>query len=656
MRRKKQHGLCDGVLDVDFRGRRARWAGMGVRMGSRDACRVAFYSKSLFFRRESDEMESEKEDFSTPEFPTSRSAIPVPNAECPMPVCSFSFALWATRNSEGLHEMRMVLPARYSFVVCRGFRTMLDFARGGSASGTVSSSDGMHGRNGKSAMVMNGRRCLLALKCLLLAGWVAFVAGSVAGCASNFSRGSSGREQTVGPGRMTPSEIQSEVMSFTDSFNAAITQSWSGVSATGRAEAAEAGFLSPEGERATALRRAALEVNLSNATASLSIASSPNPFVALADMVTLVTLQRMVLETPQAAELYGPELQAKLVAVYRAQEGRIWRIAERAMTPEQQEELRELIASWREENPTATYVANVRLEDYGSQRQQGAKVRRQTNTGLLALFALDPMAGLDPVQREAARSRMLAERVFFFASRSGSLVKWNVELLYQNLLRAPEFNQLLESVKQASDSTARFSALAERVPAELTTQREEAIKQFFAALTKEREAAVNQAVNQAVSRMDEAISGQRRALLAELENAKGGVRDTLRDVRETAQATDKLAERLTTLVHAADVLAGRILPDAEAPDPNRMTVHEFNAAAERTGETVDRMTRLVERVEALLASPAASQGSGVVRTAVQEVQMGSNQVMDRAFWRLVVLALLVPFSVAAAYKWAVRRT
>lgn len=57
--------------------------GEGVRMGLRDA--RAFYSKTLFFRRESDEMESEKEDFSTPEFPTPHSAISMPNAECPVP-------------------------------------------------------------------------------------------------------------------------------------------------------------------------------------------------------------------------------------------------------------------------------------------------------------------------------------------------------------------------------------------------------------------------------------------------------------------------------------------------------------------------------------------------------------------------------------------
>lgn len=488
-------------------------------------------------------------------------------------------------------------------------------------------------------MLTSVRRCVLIVSCVGLA--------MLSGCASNFGRNSTPREQTIGPGRMTPSEIQSEVMSFTDSFNAAITQSWSAVSATGRAEASEAGFLSPEGERATALRRAALEVNLSNATASLSIASSPNPFVALADMVTLVTLQRMVLETPEAAALYGPELQRQLLAVYGAQEERIWRIAARAMTPEQQQELRDLIGAWRAENPAATYVSNVRLEDYGSRRQQGVQVLRQSNTGLLALFALDPMAGLDPTQREVARSRMLAERVFFFASRSGGLLKGNVELLYQNLLRAPEFTQLLASVKQASDSAVRFGTLAENLPHEISVQRERAIEQVFAALAKEREAMVLQ--------INETVTNQRRATFEDLDRAQGGVRGTLSDFRETATTASKLTEQMTTLVKLTDVLAGRFAAEgAGSAATDRNPIAEFKGAAERTGETVERMTKLVERIENLLGSPTATQAPNVMRTAMQEVQTGSNQVIDRAFWRLVALGLLIPFATAAAYKWAVK--
>ena len=55
-------------------------------------------------------------------------------------------------------------------------------------------------------------------RCIFIAGLL-FTLIALSGCASNF-RGSA-REQSVGPGRMTASKIQSEVMSFTDSFNAA---------------------------------------------------------------------------------------------------------------------------------------------------------------------------------------------------------------------------------------------------------------------------------------------------------------------------------------------------------------------------------------------------------------------------------------------------
>lgn len=489
-------------------------------------------------------------------------------------------------------------------------------------------------------MLTTAHRALLFATCFGLA--------ICSGCGM-FSRNTGGREQAIGPGKMTPTEIQSEVMSFSDSFNAAITQSWREVAAQGRAETAEAGFLSPEGERATVLRRAALEVNLSNANASLSIASSPNPFVALADMITLVTLQRMVLETAQAGEILGPEMQANLVSVYRTQEAQIWRVADRAMTPAQQQELRDMIDAWRAENPNVTYVANVRLEDFGSRRQQGKPIASSQTTSLLSLFALDPLAGLDPAQREVARSRMLAERVFFFASRSANIVKWNIELLYQNLLRAPEFVQLLESVKQASESTKTFSDVAATLPEVVRVQREQAIEQAFAFVKREREGLVAQ--------VNEAVTSQRAAALQDLERAQSSMSGTMREFRETAASADKLAERLTHLVNAADVLTARFAPEPGAAprDPNRQPMQEFTTAAERTGETVDRMTKLVERVENLLASPIATQGQGVMRTAVQELQLGSNQLVDRAFWRLIVLGLLIPFSCAAAYKWATRR-
>src|SRR3954468_22298989 len=93
-------------------------------------------------------------------------------------------------------------------------------------------------------------------------------------------------EARLGPGGLTAAELQSEVMSFTDTFNASISQVWNQVAAEGRALSTPKGLADPaaEAERASQLRRASLENKLATVNAALSIAASPNPTVALGDM------------------------------------------------------------------------------------------------------------------------------------------------------------------------------------------------------------------------------------------------------------------------------------------------------------------------------------------------------------------------------------
>src|SRR5207248_1930394 len=67
-------------------------------------------------------------------------------------------------------------------------------------------------------------------------------------------------------------------------------------------------------------RRAALEIKIANVTGALQIATSPNPTVGVADMVTLVTLQRMILQDPWAAETFGPDKARSIVNAYKEQE------------------------------------------------------------------------------------------------------------------------------------------------------------------------------------------------------------------------------------------------------------------------------------------------------------------------------------------------
>src|SRR5689334_3878344 len=68
-------------------------------------------------------------------------------------------------------------------------------------------------------------------------------------------------ERRAGPGKLTPSEIQSEVMTFTDTFNAAVSEAWNRAAATGRAESPAAGLAAPtaDTDKASQIRRASLQ-------------------------------------------------------------------------------------------------------------------------------------------------------------------------------------------------------------------------------------------------------------------------------------------------------------------------------------------------------------------------------------------------------------
>lgn len=414
-------------------------------------------------------------------------------------------------------------------------------------------------------------------------------------------------EVRFGPGKLTAAAVQSEIMSFTDTFDAAVAEQWNRIEADARATLSAGDEELSDVDRAAAnrMRRAALENKLATVSAALSIASSPNPTVALADMITMVTLQRMVVESPVAVERFGEEHAGAMAELYREQEAKVWRIGTRAMSPKQQEELKNLIAEWREANPDATYVANVRLEDFARNRQQAIVDTKKSGDSLLSLVALDPLAGLEPAQREVLMSRMFAERMFFYGTRMPQVLKWQVESLSQSLLRAPELTQALSSIDEFTESAQRIASVTERLP-----------------------------------------------------ETQDKFQDTLREFRDTVQATNDAAATLTTAIHAADGFAARFQRDkpsgegsmaANASDPARGNgLAKYQAAVAQTGDAADRLTVLAKSLDRLLDSPALTEESGVLQSTVVDVQSRAESVINYAFMRLLAIALVVPFAVALA--------
>lgn len=435
----------------------------------------------------------------------------------------------------------------------------------------------------------------------------------------------------VGPSGLEPSEIQSELMSFDDTFANIISQEWN---------QAGSGALLPEGEaKPTAeqqqrMRRVALELKIANVSGALSIASSPNPMVAVGDMITMITLQRLALQEPWANELFGPGVAGQLADTYYDQEQKIWALGDKIFTKRQGEQLRDVIAQWRQEHPDQRYVSGIRLEAYARARQQSV-ASSESSGSLFSLLMLDPLAGLDPATREVQQSRMLGERIFYYASRMPQLMKWQAQSLSESVLNDPSVRSAVASAAKMSDAADRISRVAEQFPRE----RKETLDQFFGGVTAQRE-----------------------ALMSDLRDDRGQIQDTLKEFRATIDAGQDLAKTLNTTIQSAQSLAKQVNPPGqpaapkkeEGPDP----LEQYKAAAAQTTLAADRLTGFADRLDSVLNSEGWNEVAGSVQNVTAGIQSSGERLIDRMFWRMLIIVLVTPFAVVGAlalYRMGSRR-
>jgi hypothetical protein len=472
-------------------------------------------------------------------------------------------------------------------------------------------------------------------------------------------------ESRMGPERLTSAEIQSEVMTYADTFGAIVNEVWNNVLRGLRLEALP---LDPAAiatdpleldralEQVKRAERISVHQKLAAVRASILIASSPNPAVALADMMTMVTLQRTVMERRRMAALYGINGQKTLVEAFREQERRIWAIGERAMSAKQLEELRQMIEAWVAANPNVNYVAGVRLEDFARARQKSQVQGEGSSGSLLSLVALDPLAGLDPAQRDLQKTRLLAERMFFYASRVPQLLTWRFETVYQKLLGAREIEELRDSMQRTADAVPRAIAVAEKLPEDIAAEREVLLRQFFEELSGERQATLQQ--------FFEALRQERETILRELDAKLADSAATFADLRKTMQSGESLAASLQRLLASGSELASRVMPPADSkssPGPSSVEpvqLDDYARVIEQTANAADRLSSLVSGIDVLLRPGEDANAKPRLIAATSEVETSSRKLIDSAFGRLLVLIIVAPLMAALAaflYRWAVRR-
>jgi hypothetical protein len=352
-----------------------------------------------------------------------------------------------------------------------------------------------------------------------------------------------------------------------------------------------------------------------------SIVSGANTLSGLLDLTVLITLMRSTLEDYWQPKVFG-ESARTLTESCRLAETGIWEYTDKVLTREQRAELRRAIDVWRRQNPLPESVLSARAQGFTSRLAQVNASSASKTGSVFGLLRLDPFSGLDPATREIAESRLFAERALFVFQRMPMLLRWQTELTALNAAAMPAVQQLVTNSTQIAESVDRFSRVAEQLPRQLSTEREEILRAF--------------------------------------EKQEQTLAPIVSDVRGALTAGTQMSASLNTTITTFDGLmkrfgVGEPKPDeAPAAKGEPFRIKDYAETAAQLEQMSLRLTELIRTFDQTLGSPNLSQLAAQVKPVVQQAQAGGKEVVDYAFWRGMMLVGSA-LAAALAYRFLAMR-
>ena len=343
--------------------------------------------------------------------------------------------------------------------------------------------------------------------------------------------------------------------------------------------------------------------------ASLDIAIGPNPSTSLLDLLVLVSLQTWSFEKHWIPNGIGDAGTLALARLKRA-EADAWASARVALSEEQIAALHVLIENWIRENPDRTVVALVRFDEFDDARRISSAAMRGKAEGLLKQVS--------EVTAEVEDVRLFGERLLWFAGRYPYLLGEQTELTAYRIFDQPEMRQLFAAGKSAQHLSDTLAARVETLDATLEQQQ----NQLFARLHEERMAMVNH--------FFDSFAKERSRFLDDITSRQSELSGIMKELRETVAASERLAVETTSAATAVDRVVARIASDTG----KNFRITDVRDAALETAAAAERLTRLLERTEQLLASESLNR-------AVDNLSQPADRSIDRLFWRGVILILLL---------------
>jgi hypothetical protein len=402
-----------------------------------------------------------------------------------------------------------------------------------------------------------------------------------------------------------PAALQTEVLRFADSFG--------GQTSVALDEYARR-VNTPEAQIE------ALRWKLALGSSVLGIATGPNPTANILDFVSLATLLRLSLEerapkvVPRGA--FDPWLDTS-----RDLETNAWKLAAEFLTADQQSQLHAAIEQWRGQNPAVSDTFFARPQELASAIRASGEKQSQSGS-VFSLVGLDPMSGLDPAVREVTRTRLFAERALYAAERMPFLLRWQTQLLTDEVLDQKQITNALASAERLSRAADSVSQTAAQLPKD--------------------------------------ISEERKAILDALQAQEGKLRDLSGQVGQMLTDGQNMSTSLnTTLITftALMKLFGVGQPSTTPPDTNSppFNILDYAKTADEVGKMAQQLDLLIKDASGTVQTPALDKRLAELNALAARTRADAKSVLNHAFL-LAVGLLVVAFGLALAYRRAGRAT
>jgi len=340
-------------------------------------------------------------------------------------------------------------------------------------------------------------------------------------------------------------------------------------------------------------------------------ADGPNPALNTLDIVVLATLSRMVID--DAWKQYGDRIQFLQKTHHELEQG-AWELAKPVLSDAQAAQLRDIIARWRERNPTVRSVGAIHFTDFAKSIGEPGPGEANRVGSIFSIVNLNPFADLDPAVQEITQTRQLAERAIYYFQRMPDIIGMQAEQLTYQMAVQPETRSALASVQRVSLVGSAANTLATDLPTILDKEREALLRQLTQEITSQS------------------------ATIGELSG----------NLRATLQAGTATADALNSMLQSLNKLTGQFVSSTPAPktpvQPSGppFDIRNYTEALQAATGTAQELTALTQQLNASMPS-VRSATQGLIDNIVRQV--------------LLILAVLIvgTFGAALAYRAIVLR-